>query len=132
MPRWRRGVLQRFERLLGKPALTRSFQSLTFQQCDQCLNELFGDTASPPAVLSQTLLLQGVIVTKWLIGEQEVSTNSHITFCYGQRSVISTFLQFDTVDQFHHIRRVLEDLGLCKLNEKHLKQVRLKKPKPKA
>jgi len=40
---------------------------------------------------------------------------------------ISTFFQFETVEQFLSVKQVLEDIGLCKLNEKYLKPVRTKK-----
>ncbi len=124
-------IVQRFERLLGVAALNGNFHSLTFQQCDQCLNELLGDAALVSGVFGQTFLLQCVVATKWRIGGQEVATDSRILLYYGQRAIISTFLQFETIEQFHYVQAVLADLGLCKLNEQHLKLVKTKKAKPK-
>ena len=46
---------------------------------------------------------------------------------YGRLPCISTFFQFETVEQFQSVKRVLEDIGLCKLNEAHLKPIKIRK-----
>ena len=37
---------------------------------------------------------------------------------------ISTFLEFQTIEEFEFIKGVLSDLEFCTLNEKHLKPVK--------
>jgi hypothetical protein len=43
---------------------------------------------------------------------------------YSMRPCLSTSLRFDSIEQFQQIARVLADLKICKLNEKHLRPVR--------
>ena len=66
-------------------------------------------------------------ITKWRIDGQEVPTISSVSIHFGQLPCISTFFQFETVEKFYSVRRVLEDIGLCKLNEKYRKPIRTKK-----
>jgi len=119
-------VVPRYERLIGMPAQNGCFYRLTLEQSNRCLDELIKDEASAPGAASHFALAQLFEITKWRVDEQEVPTSSSVTIHYGQLPCISTFFQFETVDQFHSVRRVLEDIGLCKLNEKHLKPVRTK------
>ena len=119
-------VVPRYERLIGMPAQNGCFYRLTLEQSNRCLDELIKDEASAPGAASHFALAQLFEITKWRVDGQEVPTSSSVTIQYGQLPCISTFFQFETVDQFHSVRRVLEDIGLCKLNEKHLKPVRTK------
>jgi hypothetical protein len=75
------------------------------------------------------MLVQSFIVTKWRVGGQEAPTRSLLSIHYGQLPCLSTLLEFETVEQFHIVQRVLADIGLCKLNEKHLKLVKSRKRK---
>ena len=121
-------VVPRYERLIGMPAQNGCcFYRLTLEQSNSCLDELIKDEASAPGAASNFALAQLFEITKWRVDGQEVPTNSSVTIHYGQLPCISTFFQFETVEQFYSVRRVLEDIGLCKLNEKHLKPVRTKK-----
>jgi hypothetical protein len=116
------------ERLLGMPVQDGcSFAPLTHEQSDRCLDELIKDEAATPAAAVHFALAQLFEITKWRIDGQEVPTSSRVIIHYGQLPCISTHLDFETVEQFHSVRRVLEDIGLCKLNEKHLKPVRARK-----
>ena len=109
--------IQRFEQLLGATAREGAFNSLTPQQCDVALNEIIQNSSLIPGVM----LLQGYDISKWLIEDQAVVTQSQILLYYGMKPCISTLLQFQTTDQFEFIKRVLSDLHFCELNEKHLK-----------
>ena len=121
-------IVPRYERLIGMPAQNGCFfYRLTLEQSNNCLDELIKDEASAPGSASHFALAQLFEITKWRVDGQEVPTSSSVTIHYGQLPCISTFFQFETVEQFHSIRRLLEDIGLCKLNEKHLKPVRTKK-----
>jgi hypothetical protein len=112
--------VQRFEQLLGTGARKGAFYSLTPQQCEMALNEIIKNSTMIPGVM----LLQGVNISKWLIDGQPVAIQSQIKLFYGMKPCISTFLQFQTVDQFEFVKRVLSDLQFCKLNEKHLKPIK--------
>jgi hypothetical protein len=70
------------------------------------------------------MLLQGVDISQWLIDGQPAATQSRIHLHYGTKPSISTFLQFQTIDEFEFVKRVFADLKFCKLNEKHLKPMK--------
>ncbi|MGH8320713.1 MAG: hypothetical protein ACRESI_02035 [Gammaproteobacteria bacterium] len=112
--------VKRFEQLFGTDAREGAFHSLTPQQCEVALNEIIRNSALIPGVT----LLQSVEVSKWLIDGQPAPTQSLINLYYGMKPCISTFLQFQTLDQFEFVKRVLSDLQLCKLNEKYLKPIK--------
>jgi len=112
--------VQRFEQLFGTGAREGAFYSLTPQQCDVALNEIIRNSALIPGVI----LLQGVDVSKRLIDAQPVTTQSRFGLHFGMKPCISTSLQFQTLDQFDFVKRVLSDLQFCKLNEKHLKPIK--------
>jgi hypothetical protein len=121
-------VVPRYERLVGMPAQNGcSFAQLTHEQSDRCIDELIKDEASAPDAAGHFALAQSFAITKWRVDEQEAPTNSTVIIHYGQLPCISTFFQFELVEHFHSVKRVLEDIGLCKLNEKYLKPVRTKK-----
>jgi hypothetical protein len=111
----------RFEYLLDVISLNNSFNALTPPQIDRCLAEIIGDDELIPDLI----LLQPVKISAWLINGQKAATSSRVTLYYGSQPCISTFLRFDTVEQFQYIKEVLEDLRFCKLNEKHLKILKL-------
>ena len=112
--------VQRFEQLLGTGAREGAFYSLTPQQCEVALNEIIRNSALIPGII----LLQGFHISRWLVDGLPVATESQIMLYYGMKPCISTFLQFQTTDQFESIKRVLSDLKFCELNEKHLKPIK--------
>jgi hypothetical protein len=120
-------VVRRYERLVGIPTQDGcSFARMTLEQSDRCIDELIKDEASAPGAASRFALTQMFAITKWRIDGQEVPTTSSVIINYGQLPCISTFFQFETVEQFYSVKRVLEEIGLCKLNEKHLKPLKTK------
>ncbi len=112
--------VQRLELLLGVTTRAGSFYNLTAPHCELALVELIQN----PALRSGALLLLGMDISKWLIEGKPVETQSRIHLHYGVMPCISTFLQFQTVEQFQFIKQVLSDLNFCKLNEKHLKPIK--------
>jgi len=121
-------IIRRYERLVGIPTQDGcSFARLTLEQSDRCIDELIKDEASTPGTAGRFALTQMFEITKWRVDGQAVPTTSSVIIHYGQLPCISTFFQFDTVEQFYSVKRMLEDIGLCKLNEKHLRPVRTKK-----
>ena len=112
--------VRHFEQLLGTPAREGAFYSLTAQQCEAALTELIQRSSLLPG----SMFLQGVDISKWLIEGQPVATQSRVALYYGMKACISTFLEFETTNQFQFVKRVLADLDFCKLNEKHLKPIK--------
>ena len=112
--------VRRIEQLLGATALEGAFYSLTPQQCDAALDEINRNRGMIPGIM----LTQGVTISQWLIHGRPTATQSMINLFYGMKPCISTFLQFETVEQFEFIRQVLEELHFCKLSEKHLKPMK--------
>lgn len=111
--------VERFEQLFGTTARNDFFE-LTAQQCEIALAELIQNSALIPG----SMLAQGINISKWLIEGQPVGTQSRFHLYYGIRPAISTFLEFETTAHFEFIKRVLSDLGFCKLSEKHLKPIK--------
>ena len=60
-------------------------------------------------------------VSKWRFGNEEVSTKSFFMLFYTKPLRLTVSLNFESIEQFYHVKGLLEDLGLCKLNEKHLR-----------
>ncbi len=112
--------VRHFEQLLGTCAREGAFYSLTSPQCEVALTELIQRSALLPG----SILLQGVDISKWLIEGQPVATQSRLMLYYGMKPCLSTFLQFETTNQFEFIKRALADLDFCRLNEKHLKPMK--------
>jgi hypothetical protein len=122
-------VLQRYEVLAGAKALNGYLGDLACDQTEKCIDEFIKDEASASFAPDHFVLAQHFEITKWLVQGQEAATRSTLFIYYGLFPCLSTLLQFETVQQFQAIKQVLEDLRLCKLNEKHLKPMRIKKKK---
>ena len=113
-------LIQRFERLLKVTAYKNQFSILTQRQCQKCIDEIIKEPSFQ--ITRQLLLLQCFVISKWRIHNKKVVTNSRIMLFYGLQPCMSTFLQFNSHEEFLIIKNLLLDLGLCKLNEKHLKE----------
>jgi len=118
-------VVQRFERLLGLTARVNYFACLSAAQFDRCFATVEGDPTLLSAGKVHVLLGARYDVSQWRIEGAEVPTDSQFRLNFGTLPGVSTFLTFETVEQFHHIQRVLADLRFCRLNEKHLKPVKV-------
>jgi len=122
-------IVPRYERLVGTPSRNGRFDALTLEQSDRCIDELIRDEASAAEAASGFILAQSFEVTKWRVDGKEAPTQSSLGIHYGQLPCLMTIFQFETVEQFRSIQRVLADIGLCKLNEKHLKPMTITKAK---
>ena len=120
------GDVERFEKLLGTTARNGSFDTLTGQQCEAALAELVQNDA----LARGSMFLQGIEISSWLVEGQPVKTQSRILLYYGADPRITTFLEFETLEQFEFVKQVLSDLKFCKLNEKHLKSTKRKTKSP--
>lgn len=117
-------IVARYERLAGVPARDGRFDRLTLEQSNRCLDEFMKDEAANADVARRFVIGQAFAIAKWRLHGELVPTQSLLTMQYGQLPCLSTFFQFETVEQFHAVQRVLADLGLCKLQEKHLKAMK--------
>jgi hypothetical protein len=113
----------RFEKLLGLQALNGFFH-LDQEQTRICLQEIIKHEAANPTGPRPYSLLESINVSHWRINDEDVATDSTFDMHYGSLPCLSTFLHFDSIDQFHVVKQALADLGICKLNEKHLRPSR--------
>jgi hypothetical protein len=97
------------------------WQTLGREQFDLCLNELIRNDSLYVSGRSGAMLLCGVEISKWRIKGEESPTKSHVGIYYGAKPRISTFLGFRDIEEFRFIDQVLQELGLCRLDEKYLK-----------
>lgn len=119
-------IIARYERVVDVPSQDGRFYRLTLEQSDRCVAELIKDEAVDAEAAKRFALAQMFQITRWRLGGAEVPTQSSLSIHYGQLPCLTTHLQFETVEQFHAIQRVLADIGLCKLNEKHLKPIKVR------
>jgi len=103
----------------------RRSDMLTEEQCEKCIAEFIKDqNAGGPLPY---LIHQTFDITRWRIrGEPSAATVSHLSINYSRRPTLTTLLMFETIEQFQYIRSVLGKLGLCKLNDRHLKPLKIK------
>jgi hypothetical protein len=121
--------LSEFEALLGIASQHGAFHKLTELQCELSLDAVANDEKHEGRKARSCILIQSFTILRWRLPRVTAETPSEVSMYYGQGAYISTCLQFESVEDFHQIQNTLRDLGLCKLNEKHLKKVREKKSK---
>ena len=117
----------RYGNLVGDVSWDGNYKALTEEQSDECLDEMIKDEAANARAARDYMLLQSFAIGAWRIDGESIPTASMVNMNYGQLPCITTFFQFETVEQFLSVKKTLEDIGLCKLNEKHLKPIRTKK-----
>jgi hypothetical protein len=120
-----RNSLVSFEALLGIPARNGGFSGLTLEQSNSLVQEVIRLEASSPEEARAVSVSQTYLITQWILDGIPVATRSRITMRYGSLPGISTRFWFDTIPQFHSVSRIMQDLRICRLNEKHLKEMSL-------
>jgi hypothetical protein len=113
--------VEHFESILGIESNLNALTNLGREQFDLCLNELIRNDSLYISGKSGAVLLCGVEISKWRIKGEESPTQSHMQIYYGAKPRIATFLSFRDLEEFKFIDQVLGELGICHLNEKHLK-----------
>ena len=121
-------IAQRYQSLIEKPFVNGYVYGLTFGESERCIDERISDEARA-AGAAHFVLSQNFEVTKWRVNGSETPTESSLGIKYGPLPCLTTSLQFETIEQFHSVQRVLADLRLCKLSEKHLKPIKVRKAK---
>jgi hypothetical protein len=119
-----------FARLLKLEEESPAFVNLDPRQVEQCVDELVRDELLYVPGGAGAVVMGGFRVTKWKLGDRLSATDSLFNLYYGANPRISTFLVFRDQDEFSLVRQALEDAGVCRLNEKHLKEKRGRKETP--
>jgi len=123
--------IQRFEAMLETPvAEDDMFYSLSQHKSDKCLRKLIRFHALDPASARRFTVVQDFKVTKWRMREATVDTDSDLFISYGKHSHIGTTLRFESLDHFTQIQRIMREIGLCELNDKHLTVVKQRSAPP--
>jgi hypothetical protein len=117
-------IALRLAEILGAPSREFMHEKLTLDQSNACLQEIIRLESISHADARIILLNQYFGITQWAIDGKPVTTRSTLNMHYGAIPCLSTFLWFETEEQFSYIRQIMNDLGLCKLNKQHLKLVK--------
>jgi len=112
--------LPEFETLLGTASQHSAFQNLTEQQCELSIDAIANNENLGGQKAGSCILIQSFTILRWRVSRETAETPSEVSMYYGQGAYLSTSLQFASSEDFQQIRKILDDLGLCKLNEKHL------------
>lgn len=115
-----------FIKLLSTISGEADLSSLNAEQFDLCLRALQNDNSLFISGKSGITLTSTIKISKWLIDNTEVPTESSLSVSYGAKPWLTTFFTFSDIDEFNYIKHVFNELGICRLNEKHLKTVRRK------
>jgi hypothetical protein len=117
-------LVKRFVTWLEVSPLRGGHFVLNYSQSQAALGKLveFESRGDPEA--KRVTLLQYFDISQWLIDANRVATRSSVGMHYGLLPCLSTLLAFETEQQFQYVRAVLERLKICKLNAKHLKELK--------
>jgi hypothetical protein len=98
---------------------------------DDVFERYFKVLATDPTLIDALFtfsLLRKAKVTRWRIGERSVNTDSEFNINFGLRGRLSTFLEFNSTEEFDAVALALSQARLCRLNPKHLKLRRERRP----
>ena len=123
-------TVARYEKLIGIPVEQRRNTLLTNEQAELCLAELLKDEELFRATASGISLWYTYEITQWKATEHGAPPTpaSIITVCYDNYPHLMTELFFNSTIEFERVKVALADVGLCKLNPKHLKETRRHRP----
>ena len=65
-----------------------------------------------------------VVVQAWRIHDRIADTSSGMDWIFGMSPRICTTFWFQNRDEFYYVQETLEELRICHLNEKHLKEMK--------
>ena len=127
-------TVARYEKLIGIPVEQRRNTLLTHEQADLCLAELIKDEKFFRATESGISLWYTYEILQWEFAESgsPPTPASVITICYDNYPHLMTELFFNSTIEFELVKVALAKIGLCKLNPKHLKETRRRRPKAEA
>ena len=119
-------IVNRCGRLTGATPRYGYF-NLTEAQFERCLETLISDPGVFGEPQTSVLFSRSWRITKWKIDSLEVSTESTLSVDFAADPHITTFLRFNNLTEFNFVRDAFTKTKLCKLNEKHLREVKPKK-----
>jgi hypothetical protein len=117
-------TVARYERAAGISAEHGRIANLTYEQSESCLAILLEDEEAFRAKDVHLSLWQTFAITKWKYSDSAAATNSILGVQYDIWPHLATTLEFGSVEQFEHVKSLLNNIGLCTLNEKHLKPIK--------
>lgn len=116
-------IVARYEHLAGARAMHGHISTLGHEASEVCIAEFIKDEEAFRDKDVHLSIWQTFTVNRWRAREAEALTQSTITASYDIRPHLQTSLTFESMKQFQFVRDVLSSIGLCQLNEKHLKLV---------
>jgi len=117
----------RLAQALERSAVASGSYPLTPAGVDRCVAAIAGWEEAHPRAKAPVHLTESFTIEAWRIDGRAVPTQSLLTMHYGALPCLSTFLQFDSEAQFEAIRGHFADVGLCKLDPRHLKGSRARR-----
>lgn len=120
-------LIRLFEREIGGfPSDSGYYANLNQTQFDFCYNQLLQAGALDVDNPASGHLSCLITIPRWRLHGREISTSSNLIVHYGPLPCLSTMFRFETVDDFYSVQKILSDIGLCNLSEKHLKPFKAK------
>jgi hypothetical protein len=116
-------TVARYEKLMGAPIERDRGTVLTREQAERCLAQLIEDENTFRTSGDGISLWYQYEISEWKGMECGPSPLpvSIITISYGNWPRLQTELFFSSAGEFDRVRRALAELGLCRLNPKHLR-----------
>jgi hypothetical protein len=105
------------------------YAPITFEDSESAIEAIVEYEKRTGARPQAAFVAQQFFISAWRVLDRVVPTDSRLTMHYGSFPCVSTFFNFDSIETFEHVRESLSTIGLCRLNPKHLKPVRSRKPK---
>jgi hypothetical protein len=123
-------LIRLFERELGGfPSTGGYYANLDQVQFDFCYNQLLQAGALDVDNPASGHLSCLITIPKWRLHGRDIPTSSNLIVHYGPLPCLSTMFRFETIDDFYSVQKILSDLGLCNLSEKHLKPCKTRSKK---
>jgi len=96
-------------------------RSLTIEQSEQGIGAIAAWEEEHDGHPKTVALVQHYELSSWRVDDRLVPTESLLRVHYGMLPCMTTMFQFDSLETFERVREGLAELGLCRLNPKHLK-----------
>ncbi|HEY2682781.1 MAG TPA: hypothetical protein VGI93_04670 [Steroidobacteraceae bacterium] len=122
-------LARRFVTWLEVAPVRGGYFVLSYEQSQAALDKLVEFESHGDLNAKRVTLLQSFDISEWLIDASKVATRSSVGMHYGLLPCLSTLLAFDTEQQFEYVRAVLERLKICRLNARHLKELKPRRPR---
>lgn len=112
---------EHFKKLLGLGDPQPGFSNLTEEQFELCFQELLRRPSLYEPGRQGATVTALYTISAWKVGGRPINTSSSLGVYYGGRPWIVPRFHFETDEIFEYLRTSLENVGLCKMNPKHIK-----------